>query len=201
MRTTSITTGGPPLREPGYSARFFACRQQQPAADPHDHQSRPTTSSHRSRRASFTARLSGMPGSGLSPTSWSPGTACRGVRRLGQVRGDPSGGQFLDHLAPPGAAIQREMRVVWPANRGQPGHRPHAPGRPYDRGPGHSPRVAAPVALPPTPPFTAPTSIMQLTAVERPEFRAHLGLCGQPSRVACCCGGGSGAWLDWRGGP
>ena len=44
-----------------------------------DHQSGPTTSSHRSRRASSTARLSGMPGSGLSPTSWLPGTARHGT--------------------------------------------------------------------------------------------------------------------------
>jgi hypothetical protein len=32
--------------------------------------------------------------------------------------------------------------------------------------------------------------------VERPEFRAHPVLCEQLSRVACCCGEGSGVWLD-----
>ncbi len=45
----------------------------------------------------------------------------RGVSRLGQVRDDPRGEQFLDHITPPGAALQREMHIVLPGKPGQPG--------------------------------------------------------------------------------
>jgi hypothetical protein len=49
-----------------------------------------------------------------------PPAPCRGVGRLGQMRGDPGRGQLLSHIPPPGAPLHRERDIVAPGEPGQP---------------------------------------------------------------------------------
>jgi hypothetical protein len=75
----------------------------------------------------------------------------RGVGRLAEVRGDPSGGQLLGDIPPPGASLHRERDIVPAGEPRQPGAQMH----PVSRGdltaldlPGHGVQVVESQLLP-----------------------------------------------------
>jgi hypothetical protein len=71
-----------------------------------------------------------------------PGAALGAAQlgRLGQVRGDPGPPEFFDHVAPAGAALQREGHLLLVGEAFQPGAQLQAVGEDDPAG-GHLPGV------------------------------------------------------------